>query len=286
MRRGRARRRGRERFPNFGIWSKGVRATRQPLIVTLRDQPIAKVVPFEEGGETGVKLGSRIGSLTLYRVYNGAKTKSFEVFGVARIKHLNCVADQGDGQNSVESPFRFKSARFEVVFESVPHLKFETATLTTGFLPVKINYFPSVRRSCRALKHRGVSKRTVELDKHLVGKNPLAGSSQKFRNNLLGLRVLRRIFVGSVDKNVRIQAVHDRDRAQRRSSRYSVSRRSSAEQRIFPPLKDGIRRCVLFGSGLRAKLSSTARRIISLTDLSCSRASRRNFAIVGSGKRI
>jgi prevent-host-death family protein len=40
---------------------KRVRATRQPLIVTLRGQPVAKVVPFEEGGETGVKLGTRIG---------------------------------------------------------------------------------------------------------------------------------------------------------------------------------------------------------------------------------
>ena len=41
---------------------KRVQATRQPLIVTLRGQPSAKVVPFEEGGETGVKLGSRIGN--------------------------------------------------------------------------------------------------------------------------------------------------------------------------------------------------------------------------------
>jgi len=41
---------------------KRVRATRQPLIVTLRGQPVAKVVPFEEGGEAGVKLGSRIGN--------------------------------------------------------------------------------------------------------------------------------------------------------------------------------------------------------------------------------
>jgi prevent-host-death family protein len=39
-----------------------VQARRQPLIVTLRGQPVAKVVPFEEGGETGVKLGSRIGN--------------------------------------------------------------------------------------------------------------------------------------------------------------------------------------------------------------------------------
>ena len=41
---------------------KRVQATRRPLIVTLRGQPAAKVVPFEEGGETGVKLGSRIGN--------------------------------------------------------------------------------------------------------------------------------------------------------------------------------------------------------------------------------
>ena len=41
---------------------KRVQATRRPLIVTLRGQPVAKVVPFEEGGETGVKLGSRIGN--------------------------------------------------------------------------------------------------------------------------------------------------------------------------------------------------------------------------------
>jgi prevent-host-death family protein len=41
---------------------KRVQATRQPLIVTLRGQPVAKVVPFEEGGEAGVKLGTRIGN--------------------------------------------------------------------------------------------------------------------------------------------------------------------------------------------------------------------------------
>ena len=41
---------------------KRVQATRQPLIVTLRGQPVAKVVPFEKEGETGVKLGSRIGN--------------------------------------------------------------------------------------------------------------------------------------------------------------------------------------------------------------------------------
>jgi prevent-host-death family protein len=40
---------------------KRVQATRQPLIVTLRGRPVAKVVPFEEPGETSVKLGSRIG---------------------------------------------------------------------------------------------------------------------------------------------------------------------------------------------------------------------------------
>jgi hypothetical protein len=178
-------------------------------------------------------------SLTLYRVYNGAKTKSFEVFGVARIKHLNCVADQGDGQDSVESPFRLKSARFEVVFESVPHLKFETATLTTGFLPVEINYPPSVGRSGGALKHRWVSKRTVELDKHLVGKNPLAGSSQKFRNNLLSLRVLQRILVGSVDENVRIQAVHDRNQGS--GQIFSIQRfpKIFGGTKNFPPSEGG-----------------------------------------------
>jgi prevent-host-death family protein len=41
---------------------KRVQATRQPLIVTRRGQPVVKVVPFEEGEETGVKLGSRIGN--------------------------------------------------------------------------------------------------------------------------------------------------------------------------------------------------------------------------------
>jgi prevent-host-death family protein len=41
---------------------KRVQATRQPLVVTLRGQPVAKVVPVEEGGETGVKLGSRSGN--------------------------------------------------------------------------------------------------------------------------------------------------------------------------------------------------------------------------------
>ena len=40
---------------------KRVQATRQPLVVTLRGKPVAKVVPFEDAGETGVKLGSRIG---------------------------------------------------------------------------------------------------------------------------------------------------------------------------------------------------------------------------------
>ncbi len=39
-----------------------VHTTRQPLIVTLRGKPLAKVVPFDEPGETGVKLGSRIGN--------------------------------------------------------------------------------------------------------------------------------------------------------------------------------------------------------------------------------
>jgi prevent-host-death family protein len=41
---------------------KRVQVTRQPLIVTLRGKPLAKVVPFDEEGETGVKLGSRIGN--------------------------------------------------------------------------------------------------------------------------------------------------------------------------------------------------------------------------------
>jgi len=41
---------------------KRVKATRSPLVVTLRGQPIAKVIPFEGGAETGVKLGSRIGN--------------------------------------------------------------------------------------------------------------------------------------------------------------------------------------------------------------------------------
>jgi prevent-host-death family protein len=40
---------------------KRAQTTRQPLIATLRGRPTAKVVPFEEPGETGVKLGSRIG---------------------------------------------------------------------------------------------------------------------------------------------------------------------------------------------------------------------------------
>jgi prevent-host-death family protein len=41
---------------------KRVQATRQPLIVTLRGRPLAKVVPLENGEETGVKLGTRIGN--------------------------------------------------------------------------------------------------------------------------------------------------------------------------------------------------------------------------------
>ena len=44
---------------------KRVQATRLPLIVTLRGQPIAKIVPFEEGGEAGVRLGSRIGGAVI-----------------------------------------------------------------------------------------------------------------------------------------------------------------------------------------------------------------------------
>jgi prevent-host-death family protein len=40
---------------------KRVQTTRQPLIVTLRGRPVAKVVPFEEPRETAVKLGSRTG---------------------------------------------------------------------------------------------------------------------------------------------------------------------------------------------------------------------------------
>ena len=40
---------------------KQVQGTRQPLVVTLRGKPVAKVVPFEETGKAGVKLGSRIG---------------------------------------------------------------------------------------------------------------------------------------------------------------------------------------------------------------------------------
>jgi prevent-host-death family protein len=40
---------------------KRVQTTRQPLLVTLRGRPIAKVIPFEGPEETGVKLGSRIG---------------------------------------------------------------------------------------------------------------------------------------------------------------------------------------------------------------------------------
>jgi hypothetical protein len=72
---------------------------------------------------------------------------------------------------------------------------------------------------------------------------------------------------------------------QRSSSLYKVSRSSSTEQSILPPWKDGIRLSAPFGSGLRAKLSSTARRITSLTGLSWSRAIRRNRIITGSGKR-
>ena len=44
---------------------KRVQAIRMPLVVTLRGQPIAKVVPFEEGTEPGVKLGSRIGNAVI-----------------------------------------------------------------------------------------------------------------------------------------------------------------------------------------------------------------------------
>jgi hypothetical protein len=63
------------------------------------------------------------------------------------------------------------------IFYSMPSVIIPSnAQKASGFLPVEIYYAPSVRRSCGALKHRWVSKRTVELDKHLVGKNPLAGS--------------------------------------------------------------------------------------------------------------
>jgi prevent-host-death family protein len=44
---------------------KRVQATHLPLIVTLRGQPIAKIVPFEDGLEPGVRLGSRIGNAVL-----------------------------------------------------------------------------------------------------------------------------------------------------------------------------------------------------------------------------
>jgi prevent-host-death family protein len=44
---------------------KRVQATRTPLVVTLRGQPVAKVVPFEGGTEQGVKLGSRIGNAVI-----------------------------------------------------------------------------------------------------------------------------------------------------------------------------------------------------------------------------
>jgi hypothetical protein len=53
-------------------------------------------------------------------------------------------------------------------FQPVPHLKLETATLTTGFLPKEICHSPGVRRIDGALKHRRVSKRAIELDKHLI----------------------------------------------------------------------------------------------------------------------
>ncbi len=88
-----------------------------------------------------------------------------------------------------------------------PHFKFETATLTAGFFPVEIYHFPSVGRTCGIFKYRRVSKCTVELEKNLVSKDPLVGSSQEFPNNLLSLRVLRRIFVGSVDKKKSASAI-------------------------------------------------------------------------------
>jgi prevent-host-death family protein len=65
---------------------KRVQATRQPLVVTLRGKPVAKVVPFEEAGEIGVKLGSRIGHVvskgTLFvsiSAMNGKRTDDFAI---------------------------------------------------------------------------------------------------------------------------------------------------------------------------------------------------------------
>ena len=44
---------------------KRVQTTRVPLVVTLRGKPIAKVVPFEEGTQSGVRLGSRAGNAVI-----------------------------------------------------------------------------------------------------------------------------------------------------------------------------------------------------------------------------
>ncbi len=52
------------------------------------------------------------GSALLYRINNGANPNPLKSLCIARIKHLNCVADEGYGENSVESPFRRKSVRF------------------------------------------------------------------------------------------------------------------------------------------------------------------------------
>ena len=70
------------------------------------------------------------------------------------------------------------------------------------------------------------------------------GSSQEFPNNLLCLRVLRRIFVGSVNKNVRIQAVHDRNQAspqifsiQRFPKIFGGTKNSSPSEGRYPSLR-------------------------------------------------
>jgi hypothetical protein len=136
------------------------------------------------------------------RINNRAKAEPSEILGIARIKDINGIIYQRDSQHSVKRSSCFEPSRFQVSFKRWPHLKFETAALATGFLPVEIYHIPSIRCTSRALKHRRVSKRAIKLDKNLISNDPFVVSSQKFSNKLLSFHVLWRILVGSVDKDI------------------------------------------------------------------------------------
>jgi len=111
------------------------------------------------------------------RIDHGAKAKPPEILRIARIEDVNRITYQCDSQHRLECSFRFETSRSQVLFEREPHLKFETAALATGFLPVELYHIPCIRRACRALKHRWISKRAIKLDKNLISNNPFGGRS-------------------------------------------------------------------------------------------------------------